>query len=138
MRWLMILLGVSLLVIGVVYAEVTWMAGIFVVSGLLSIISNWPIRFKWLAGFLGVVATILMFTMFAWFFHGIAVAHVVQNWFELDDAGKYASFLWGGLVLMVVVSEYSCWMKGRESCVAITFFDKSKSERSRMRRVAAD
>ena len=136
MRFLMGSLGVALLVIACLRLSFDWMTGIFVIGGLMTIASCLPLRQKWLLGLLGLVSAVIMFTMFAWFFHGVAVAHEVKQWYELDEAAEYFTFLFGGFVMMLALSEFSCWMKGRDSTSKESVSSRLRGLRSRFNRAA--
>lgn len=115
MRILMGALGVALVVIAGLYYFEPWIACIFAISSVLSFLCCLPFKSKILLGTLGAFAVISMFTMFTWFFHGVAIAHEAQQWYELDQASRYFAFLFGGFVMMLATSEFSCWMKGRDA-----------------------
>lgn len=135
MRLLMGALGVVLLAIACLYVNVPLIACIFAIGGVLSFLSCFPLKSKWILGLLGASAAILMFTMFAWFFHGIAIAHEADQWYELDQANRYFAFLFGGFVMMLVTSEFSCWMKGREASTNGLISEKLRNGVRRIHRV---
>lgn len=135
MRILMGALGVALFLIACLYVYVPWMACIFAMGSALSFTSCFPLKSKWLLGGLGSLAAILMFTMFAWFFHGIAIAHEANQWYELDHAHRYFAFLFGGFVMMLAMSEFSCWMKGRERSSGSLISEKFRNGVRRIHRV---
>ena len=135
MRILMGALGVALVLIACLYVYVPWMACMFAIGGAFSFLSCFPLKVKWLLCILGASAAILMFTMFAWFFHGIAIAHEASQWYKLDDSHRYFAFLFGGFVMMLVTSEFSCWLKGREAPVNSLISEKFRNGVRRIHRV---
>lgn len=135
MRILMGVLGIALALIACLYVYVPWMACMFAIGSAFSFVSCFPLKSKWLLGGLGAFAAILMFTMFAWFFHGIAIAHEANHWYELDHAHRYFAFLFGGFVMMLVTSEFSCWMKGREARNNSVISEKFRNGVRRIHRV---
>lgn len=120
MRILMGALGVMLLVPAVLFISHPVQSFVFASAGIITIVGCWPMKSKVLLGALGFCAAVLMFLMFAGFFGGVAAAHTDSNWYELEEAGLYFAFLFGGFVMMLAVSEYSCWMKGRKESFKIS------------------
>lgn len=135
MRILMGALGVALLAMAIAFLSHPAQAGIFAGAGIVTILGCRPVKSKIVLGVLGFCAAILMFFMFAGFFGGVAAAHTDSNWYELEEAALYFAFLFGGFVMMLVVSEYSCWMKGRSYSFKISLPDRIKSTGRRVGRV---
>lgn len=135
MRILMGALGVALLATAIAFLSHLAPAGIFAVAGIVTIIGCRPMKSKIVLGVLGFCAAVLMFFMFAGFFGGVAAAHTDSNWYELEEAGLYFAFLFGGFVMMLTVSEYSCWMKGRNDSFKISLPDRIKATGRRLGRM---
>ena len=136
MRFLMGVLGASLLVIACLFVRIPWMATVYGIAGVVTIVCCRPMKSKWMLGILGLFASILMFVMFACFFNGVAIAHTDSNWYELEGASRYFVYLFGGFVMMLAVSEYSCWMKGRDVANQVSLAKGLKDTGKRLRRVS--
>ncbi len=135
MRILMVALGIALLLAAFLFYSHPVHACIFASAGIITIIGCRPMKSKVLLGVLGFCAAVLMFLMFAGFFNGVAAAHTDSNWFELDEAGLYFAYLFGGFVMMLAVSEYSCWMKGRDESFKISLPNGIKETGRRLGRM---
>ena len=117
MHYLSGITGGVFLVLALFSWQTPWMGGFFLTCAVLAFIAIRPSKLSWWLYTCGISSAIATAFFFFKFFV-LVKALSVETEFALFDYEMATMFV-GGFAMVYIVSEFSCWLKGREDLVPV-------------------
>jgi len=111
------LIGIAFVVLTLFSWQTPWIAGLFLSCGVLSFVAIGPSRVRWWLYTCCIASALASATLFARFFVQVEAVSDLTATTGFDYA-LLTDFL-AGFMMMYIVSEYSCWLKGRQDRVKL-------------------
>lgn len=130
MHYLSGLIGIAFVVLALFSWQNPWIGGLLLTCGVLSFLAIRPSRVRWWLYTCCIASALATVTLFARFF--IQVESLSDS---IDATGFDYALLTdfgAGFVMLYVVSEYSCWLKGRQDRVKLKIEFQRWRERIRL------
>lgn len=130
MHYLSGLIGIAFVVLALFSWQTPWIGGLFLTCGVLSFLAIRPSRVRWWLYTCCIASALAAITLFARFFLQVeslsdTIDATAFDYALLTDFGA-------GFVMLYVVSEYSCWLKGRQDRVKLKIELQRWRERIRL------
>ena len=130
MHYLSGLIGIVFVVLALFSWQTPWIGGLFLICGVLSFLAIRPSRARWWLYTCCIASAMASATLFARFFVRVEAVSGSMETAGFDYA-LLRDFV-AGFVLLYVVSEYSCWLKGRQDLVKLKIPIRQWRERFRL------
>ena len=115
MHYLSGLIGIAFVVLTLFSWQTPWIGGLFLTCGLLSFLAIGPCNVRWWLYTCCIASALASATLFARFFIEVEAGSESTATAAFDYA-LLADFV-SGFLMLYIVSEYSCWLKGRQERV---------------------
>ncbi|MYD45696.1 MAG: hypothetical protein F4W92_05035 [Gammaproteobacteria bacterium] len=130
MHYLSGLIGIAFVVLALLSWQTPWIGVLFLTCSVLSFLAIRPVKVTWWLYTCCIAAALAAATLFARFF--VQVEGVSDsNDTAIFDYALLIDFA-AGFVMMYIVSEYSCWLKGRQERVKLKIPLRRWRERFRL------
>ena len=130
MHYLSGLIGIAFVVLTLFSWQTPWIGGLFLTCSILSFLAIRPAKVRWWLYTCCIASGLAAATIFARFFVQVEVVSGSNDTASFDYA-LLTDFA-AGFVMMYVVSEYSCWLKGRQDLVKLKIPLRQWRERFRL------
>ena len=130
MHYLSGFVGIVFVVLAFFSWQTPWIGGLFLACVALSILAIRPSRARWWLYTCCIASALAAATLFARFFVQVEVASgsIDTTGFDYALLTDFAA----GILMMYIVSEYSCWLKGRQDRVKLKISLRRWRERFRL------
>ncbi|MXZ44093.1 MAG: hypothetical protein F4Z01_03830 [Gammaproteobacteria bacterium] len=130
MHYLSGLIGVVFVVLALLFWQTPWIGAFLLLCGALAFVAIRPSRVSWWLYTCCIASALSAATLFAIFFFQVETTSGVAESNQFNIA--LLTVFVGGSAMMYIVSEYCCWLKGREDVVKVKVQFRRWRERFRI------
>ena len=130
MHYLSGLIGIVFVVLALFFWQTPWIGGLFLTCGALSFLAIRPSRVRWWLYTCYIASALAAATHFAQFFLQVEALSGSIDAVSFDYA-LLTDFV-AGFMMMYIVSEFSCWLKGRQDRVKLKISIRRWRDRFRL------